>query len=279
MLRLKLSLLCSLLVGMALGVQARTVRILAVGNSFSRDAIEQNLAEIAAAAGDTAIIGNLYIGGCSLERHLDNIINDKPDYEYCKIWADGVRNVKLNTSIKEALADEPWDYISVQQVSQNSGIYETFEASLPGLLKYLRAMAPENAEIIIHQTWAYQNGASHPGFKNYNCDRATMYRAVIDAYDRAAEAEGIRIIVPAGTAVENARTSFIGDNMTRDGYHMDLGVGRFTVACVWYEKLFGKNVTENSYIPVGLEPKLARVARMAAHYAVKTPSSVTDLSE
>lgn len=44
---------------------ARTVRILAIGNSFSRDAIEQNLHELALADGDTAIVGNMYIGGCT----------------------------------------------------------------------------------------------------------------------------------------------------------------------------------------------------------------------
>lgn len=48
-----------------------TVRILAVGNSFSEDAIEQNLHEIAQAAGVTTVVGNLFIGGCSLERHVE----------------------------------------------------------------------------------------------------------------------------------------------------------------------------------------------------------------
>ena len=45
---------------------ARTVRILAIGNSFSEDAIEQNLHEIAAATGDTAIIGKTGVMACLL---------------------------------------------------------------------------------------------------------------------------------------------------------------------------------------------------------------------
>ena len=56
--------------------QTPTVRILAVGNSFSEDAIDQYFHELCEAAGKRVIIGNLYIGGCSLERHLLNARTD-----------------------------------------------------------------------------------------------------------------------------------------------------------------------------------------------------------
>lgn len=45
---------------------ARTIKILAIGNSFSEDAIEQYLHELAYADGIETVIGNLYIPGCSL---------------------------------------------------------------------------------------------------------------------------------------------------------------------------------------------------------------------
>ena len=53
----------------ALAAQRDTLRILAIGNSFSQDAIEQNLWELFDAEGIPVIIGNLYIGGCTLQRH------------------------------------------------------------------------------------------------------------------------------------------------------------------------------------------------------------------
>ena len=114
--RLRLTLVL-LAIASVLGLSARTLRILAIGNSFSRDAIEQNLHELALADGDTAIIGNLFIGGCSLERHVNNTRDDRHDYVYRKIGADGKRVERAKTSIKEALADEKWDYISMQQAS------------------------------------------------------------------------------------------------------------------------------------------------------------------
>ena len=47
-------------------VKQSPLRILAIGNSFSQDAVEQYLYELLKAEGIEAIIGNMYIGGCSL---------------------------------------------------------------------------------------------------------------------------------------------------------------------------------------------------------------------
>lgn len=47
-----------------------TIKVLAIGNSFSQDAVEQYLHELGEAEGITMIIGNMFIGGCSLERHV-----------------------------------------------------------------------------------------------------------------------------------------------------------------------------------------------------------------
>ena len=77
--RLLLILCCILSTG---AVAQEPVKILAIGNSFSEDAVEQNLNELAAAAGFRTLIGNLYIGGCSLERHYGNAAFDIPDYRY-----------------------------------------------------------------------------------------------------------------------------------------------------------------------------------------------------
>ena len=61
------------LVSVAMNAQdERVVKILSIGNSFSEDAVEQHLHEIAEAAGVKVIIGNMYIGGCSLQKHLAN---------------------------------------------------------------------------------------------------------------------------------------------------------------------------------------------------------------
>lgn len=275
----RLLLLNLLVVFTLLSATARTVRILAIGNSFSQDAVEQNLHELALTDGDTAIIGNMYIGGCSLERHVNNARDDKHNYAYRKIGTDGKKVERRDVSLLEALNDEPWDFISMQQSSPMSGLYDTYSAWLPELYQYVKKNNNSHARPVIHQTWAYSKDARHTGFNNYDRDQLKMYNAIVDANRKAAKLTGIKVIVPSGTAVQNARTSFIGDHLNRDGYHLDLSVGRFTAACTWYEKLFGRNVENNTYVPAGMSPDLARVAKKAAHASVKHPDAVTDLSE
>lgn len=258
--------------------QQKTVRILAIGNSFSQDAVEQYLHELAEAEGISTIIGNMFIGGCSLERHVKNARDNAPAYAYRKIGTDGKKREKGKMSLEAVLADEAWDYVSLQQASPFSGMYETYEASLPELIEYVKARLPKKTKLMLHQTWAYASTSKHSGFKNYNCNQLTMYQAIADAVKKAAKANKIKIVIPSGTAIQNARTSFIGDHLNRDGYHLDVKIGRYTAACTWFERLFKHNVVGNPYAPEGLDEVRKAVAQKAAHAAVKHPYKVTELS-
>jgi hypothetical protein len=258
--------------------QQKTVRILAIGNSFSQDAVEQYLHELAEAEGISTIIGNMFIGGCSLERHVKNARDNASAYAYRKIGTDGKKREKGKMSLETVLADEDWDYVSLQQASPFSGMYETYEASLPELIEYVKARLPKKTKLMLHQTWAYASTSRHSGFKNYNCNQLTMYQAIADAVKKAAKANKIKIVIPSGTAIQNARTSFIGDHLNRDGYHLDVKIGRYTAACTWFERIFKHNVVGNPYTPEGLDEARKAVAQKAAHAAVKHPYKVTDLS-
>ena len=258
--------------------QQKTVRILAIGNSFSQDAVEQYLHELAEAEGISTIIGNMFIGGCSLERHVKNARDNAPAYAYRKIGTDGKKREKGKMSLEAVLADEAWDYVSLQQASPFSGMYETYEASLPELIEYVKARLPKKTKLMLHQTWAYASTSKHSGFKNYNCNQLTMYQAIADAVKKAAKANKIKIVIPSGTAIQNARTSFIGDHLNRDGYHLDVKIGRYTAACTWFERIFKHNVVGNPYAPEGLDEVRKAVAQKAAHAAVKHPYKVTELS-
>lgn len=259
--------------------QADTVRILAIGNSFSQDAVEQYFFELAEDAGIPVIVGNAYIGGCSLERHVLNSMADKADYAYRKVGKDGSgeRKEYPGRTLAEIISDEPWDYVSLQQASPLSGIYESYARWLPELYAYVRVRVPGDAVFMLHQTWAYAADSDHSGFAGYDNDQMKMYRAIVDANERAAGLVGIDIIIPSGTAVQNARTSFIGDNMDRDGYHLDLLWGRYTAACTWFETLFG-HVTGNGYAPQGMSGDYVRVARLSARKAVLHPDRVTRIN-
>lgn len=257
---------------------AETLRVLAIGNSFSRDAVEQNLHELGAADGVEIIVGNLYIGGCTLERHVQNLRSDSPAYYYRKVGADGKRIDKDKVTMAEALADEPWDYVSLQEVSGKSGIYDSYKTYLPELMAFVKAHTPKQTKFLLHQPWAYAKNSGHGAFPHYGCSQDSMYRTVASTVDRVARDNKIKKIVPSGTAIQNARTSFVGDNLNRDGYHLEPTIGRYTAACAWYEALTGRDVRGNAFAPSGLHPDLKLVAQTAAHEAVAKPLQVTDLS-
>ena len=115
------------------------IKILAIGNSFSEDAIESNLYELAKEKGLKVIIGNMYIGGASLATHKTNAERNTPIYSYRKIGEDGVKKTFSNISIELAVLDEEWDYISFQQASPNSGQLETVQSDLPAVFNYVKA--------------------------------------------------------------------------------------------------------------------------------------------
>jgi hypothetical protein len=276
--RIKILFVLFAILMMGSSMSARTLRVLSIGNSFSQDAVEQYLHELALADGDTMIIGNMYIGGCSLKRHVTNAREDKPAYKYRKIGTDGKRVETPDVALSTALQDEPWDYVSFQQSSPLSGQYNTWERWLPELRNYVKSFVGKKVKLMIHQTWAYAKDSTHKGFENYGCDQDSMYNSIVAAVDKIAHKLKIKLIMPSGTAIQNARTSFIGDHLNRDGYHLDRGVGRFTASCAWYAALTGRDVTGNSYMPEGIEPAKVAVAKAAGQAAAKSPKKVTDLS-
>ena len=268
-----------LLVISCFSLNAKQVKLLAIGNSFSEDAIENNLYELVREGGDTIIIANMFIGGATLELHANNANNNFSAYSYRKI-VNGTRTVTANYSIETALADEDWDYISFQQASQLSGRYDSYFPHLTNLKSYVEARATNpNVQFVFHSTWAYAQNFNSSNFDYYNRDQMTMYNAIVDASHRAAGEAGINIVIPAGTAIQNGRSSALGDTFCRDGFHLELNYGRYTVACSWYEKLLNKPVIGNKYKPLAVTPFQAKIAQHAAHYAVEKPKEITSLAD
>ena len=224
------------------------------------------------------IIGNAYRGGQGLESHWNVVVNNDAAFEYRKV-VDGKKTNNTNRTLEACVKDEPWDYITFQQVSQDSGRPETYEPYLGNLLDYVKGIVTNNnVKFGLHQTWAYAKNSTHGGFANYGNNQQTMYQAIVDAVNQAKKNHSeISFIVPSGTAIQNGRTSFIGDNFNRDGYHLDYGMGRYTAACTWLEIITGQSVVGKTYKPSAVNDVVAMVAQQAAHAAVESPDKVTSL--
>ncbi|MBR1575809.1 MAG: DUF4886 domain-containing protein [Bacteroidales bacterium] len=251
-----------------------TLRVLAIGNSFSVDAVDQNLHEIAAADGHVLIIGNMVIGGCFLEKHWRLAAGDSARYSYHKTGPDGVLVKRPQTSMSWALADEKWDVVTFHQSSGLSGQAESYEPYLTELLRYVKARTPRRCRMMMHQTWAYAEGSTNHNFPTYGRSQEQMYEALCQAYGTAAKRHRMGLI-PSGTAVQNSRHTFNRENVTRDGYHLHKWFGRYLVACTWYEALYGTSVVGNAYRPPHLDGRRAAIARQCAHAACRHPFTVT----
>ena len=257
----------------------KTLKILAIGNSFSSDATEY-FWDIAKNGGvETIIVGNLYIGGCTLATHWANINSSSGAYTYYKNTS-GKWTSRASTSVQYALQEEEWDIVTVQQASGSSGIENTY-SPLAKILNFLVTNEP-NAEIYWHMTWAYQQNSTHSSFPNYGSNQMKMYEMILKALNSKVKSqESIVGIIPSGTAVQNLRSSYIGDTITRDGYHMSYDYGRYTVALTWFAYITGGDVDKITWLPASykaiLEPHLPAM-REAVKNAIAKPEEVTKVN-
>lgn len=245
------------------------MKILAIGNSFSMDALTF-LHQAAESQGIDLTAVNLYIGGCSLEQHWANIVNNEEAYQYQK----NGKIIRDNVSIADVLKEADWDIIVTQQASHDSGWQDTYEPFLSHIVAYLRAEAPA-AGIMLHQTWAYETDSTHRAFARYRNDQHEMFMRSSAAYHAAAAKHNLPII-PSGSVIQYVRglEGFRYEkgerSLCRDGFHMSLGYGRYLLALVWLKQLFGIDVSANRFIPDGeeaVDPEHLQILRDAVEAA------------
>ncbi len=253
--------------------EKKTIRILAIGNSFSVDAMEKHLWYILHSAGyEEIILGNLYIGGCSLDTHWNNARSQQPTYTYYST-STGVWKQVDNVDIMRGVNSGTWDIITVQQASPDSGKPETY-ANLSKLVDWLREKQPR-AKFYFHMTWAYQQNSTHSAFPNYNSDQMTMYNAICTTVQsKVLAVNTIQGVIPCGTTIQNLRTSSLGDTLTSDGYHLSNSYGDYAAALTWYCYLLNGSPEDVTYRPSSIEDHFDEIAESVVN-AIKNPYKVT----
>lgn len=248
------------------------LKILTIGNSFSDDTMEYvwNIADSLGV--EDIYLGNLYIGGCTLDTHAFNARGNYTAYDY-RVNTDG-KWVTERARMGDALSAQEWDFVSLQQASGSSGMPDTY-GELEYLLGYIGEKAP-SAQIVWNMTWAYQQNSNHSEFWKYERDQQTMYEKIVQTVqDLIVPNEKIAAVIPNGTAIQNARTSYVGDTLTRDGYHLTLDFGRYIAGLTLVRALTGLSVAECGFAPAGMSAEYRAIAVESAENAVKTPFSVT----
>ena len=247
-------------------------KVLMIGNSFSISNC-RHMPAVAKSLGVDLELGSLYIGGCSLQRHWQNVLAAtnaafRPyDYQFHK---DGerVRSVPRDINIPEALRARRWDVVTIQQCSHESWRRESYHPWGDDLVKYIRELAPQ-AEIVVQETWSYTPFDAR--LMRWGIDQNEMYAKLHEAYRDFAEGHSLRVIA-MGTAVQRWRerlpvrygeADFGGDVVGGRGGARPDGKGKCDVfhlhergeylqSLVWTAALLGVDVTVSDYLPKGV---------------------------
>lgn len=253
------------------------LKILSVGNSFSIDTMEY-LAEVAVSAGVKKVtLGNLYIGGCSINRHWSTAQADVASYKYYTNDGSGWQ-VTPEYKSSDAIKSEKWNFISIQHGTADGSRYtsEDSYANLPALVAYVKSLAWQGAKIAFNMAWVGETYKDHHEINSYNGDLESMYRNLTRiTRDLVSNVEGIDIISPTGTAVQNARALCPGRDFTRDGFHLSYDLGRYMGALTFFKALTGAPISDVRWAPEGVSDEDRVLAIKCAEMAIANPFEIT----
>lgn len=221
-----------------------TLKVLTIGNSYSDDAMEY-VYKIAKEAGIEHVeLGNLRTGSCSLAMHVSYAQSNSNAYMF-RYWADGATTWKDTGTwtsgaynMKDAVTFTDWDYIVFQQLSTESHKASTYD-DLSTLIEYVESLNP-TAKFAWHMTWTFRadylsSGPSYSGILNAVNTKITSNRK-------------IDVIIPSGTAIENAKTSYLTmHHIHRDAKHLSYGMGRYIAGLTFVKALTGKSIDNSTY--------------------------------
>jgi len=274
-----------------LSAQKHPLRLFLIGNSFSQNA-SRYLTEISESAGEEIVIGRAELPGCPLSRHWESVLANDANP------ADPKGKPYGGKSLPELLSSGDWDVITLQQYSLLSGDSSTYQPYAFNLYQLIKRLQP-NAEVVIHQTWAYRSDARSFGKIKGEVrarNQREMWQASRSAYQHLGRTLSLRII-PSGDGFyqvsTDARLAYQKDenfdatkalyphlpeqqHSLHVGYFYDRNhkltfdpnhandAGCYLAGLVWYRFLFKGDPTKISFKPASVDQDFAAALRKAA---------------
>ncbi len=190
-------------------MSAKRLKVLMIGNSFSESVLTYLPSMVKADGKERLRLRQAYIGGCTIERHLNEYDAAIADPEYrpylTNIALKGAPKAHKGrwwANVPEMLREDKWDIVTIQQGSSQCWIPESYAGDAARLIGIVRKLAPQ-AEIVLHKTWSYRSDA--PLLAEWGFDNSEMYRRLSGAYAGVSAEYGFRII-PVGDAVNIFRS-------------------------------------------------------------------------
>lgn len=274
---------------------AKTLKVFAIGNSFSGNAAKY-LPQIVKSAGDEIVLKRAEIGGAPLEKHWNGVAAylADPNDEKGKIYG--------GKSLKEMMGDTKWDIVTMQQYSMYSPDVETYQPHAHNIAAIVKNWQPQ-AQFFLHQTWAYRADSKDWGLVakgKQAANQQEMFQKSRAAYHHIAKELGVRII-PVGDAFQavnsDANWSFKADTafdaktataptspdqshslnvgynwkegkLAFDSHHAN-DAGCYLAGLVWYATLFDASTEKVTFAPPSVPADFAAHLRKVAAETVQ----------
>ena len=251
-------------------------KILMIGNSFTLNAT-QFVTQMCAEQNVDVTIGILYKSGETLENHLTNVQSNDAVYTYYERTSiNGVTNSTTHTNFtfSQAVERNEWEYINFQQRSSASDKYETYQPFLTDLKSFVETSLTQTVNFGVLQTWALSS--------TVNPNQQEAYTSIVGAYRQAMIDSDLSFILPAGTAIQNARSiaviNAINNELTEDGSHLS-ELGKYIASASVFESLFRGHgsVEQMQFKPSTVNNYQRYVASKVSSNSVDNPERITEL--
>jgi hypothetical protein len=271
------------------------LRLFIIGNSFSQNAAKF-LPQLAKEGGKELTIGRAELGGCSLQRHWEIVEAYEAD-------PNDPKGKQYNgKSLKMMLSEGTWDVVTIQQNSMNSTNLETYRPYAQKLHDYIKTIQPQ-AEVILHQTWAYRSDSKSFGLIKPGVHTQTqkeMWEKSRAAYHAIAQELDVRLL-PVGDAFWEVSSSkkwgykkdeaynfnnpvspqlpnqtnslhvgytWKNNTLGFDSNHANVA-GEYLGSLVWYGGLFHESPTKVKFVPANVPPDFAAYLKKVAKAELK----------
>lgn len=227
-------------------VYKSTLKVLAIGNSFTDDPTAY-LDDLVISSGIDRSKLCLYvgvIGGSSLQTWAEKYNSNETVDITRKV---GLASVSTTSGTLKQIFSQDWDIIVLNQLSSLAITYGSLNPYLKSLRTFIRQDCTNQKVCIAWQSvWSY--------YKDYTDSPKGIigWANLCSVTKEQINKDGVDIIIPTGTAIQNARGSSLNTahDITRDGHHLAFGVGRYVAACTWFQVLFSPvfniNIVGNS---------------------------------
>ena len=278
------------------------LKILFIGNSFTKDAVEHIPGLLAAAGIKDIKLYHMYYGGRRVYEYNDGYTSSVDYHCYrCENGATSWTDV-TGHSLHEIVSSDKWDIVTIQEHTGRAVAWDwtaSQKSAFQGLVDKIKADCPDKTPdfyFIMSQAYHDMNkiATADRGQINFKTTEE-MYNVIVGMTKKLMADIPFKDVIATGTCLQNLRTSSLNNEMclTRDGYHMDYGISRYAAACMVFEKLISpsfdnikldgntyrydnSSTTSGSYSTPVTDAN-APIALQAARYALQTPYQTTSM--